>query len=116
MTAISAISGNNAEHYKWENGSDGWYLLNSDLLSVIQERVPLRESECRHFHNNSQQFFYVLSGTAQIEISGITYNVGRGHGIHIAAKEAHQLKNSGSVDLEFLFVSEPMSHGDRVNT
>jgi hypothetical protein len=30
----------NAENYKWGNNCDGWHLLKSDSLSVIQERMP----------------------------------------------------------------------------
>lgn len=52
------------------DSSDGWHLLKSDDLSVIEELVPPGEKERRHYHQTAQQFFYVLSGQAVIEISG----------------------------------------------
>jgi mannose-6-phosphate isomerase-like protein (cupin superfamily) len=67
---MNIVNTNNSEHYSWGNYSDGWHLLKSDSLSVIEENVPLKEKEDRHFHNESQQLFYVLSGVAHIEISG----------------------------------------------
>ena len=112
---MKIINTENAEHYKWGNDSDGWHLLKSESLSVIEEIVPPNNGENRHYHNRSQQFFYVLSGVAQIEISGSVFEVHAGSGIHVPAKEPHQLTNNGTIDLRFLVVSQPESHGDRVN-
>jgi hypothetical protein len=44
------ISTENSENYKWGTSSDGWHLLNSDELSIIEELVPPGESEARHYH------------------------------------------------------------------
>ena len=112
---MSTINIDNAEHYKWGNDADGWHLVKTPSLSVIQEKVPPGASESRHYHEQAQQFFYVLAGTAHIELAGVTHEVSAGSGIHIPAKQPHQLMNHGGVDLEFLVVSEPMSHGDRVD-
>jgi len=105
----------NSEHYKWGKDSDGWHLLKSDSLSIIEENVPPNEKEERHSHNDSQQFFYVLSGVAHIEISGNVFEVNAGSGVYIPRKEPHQLMNNGTVNLRFLVISQPKSHGDRVN-
>lgn len=112
---MKIVNTENSEHYKWANNSDGWHLLKSDGLSVIEENVPPNEKEERHYHNASQQFFYVLSGSAHIEISGEVFDVHAGNGIHVPAKESHQLMNSGTVNLRFLVISQPKSHGDRIN-
>ena len=103
----------NSEHYKWGEDSDGWHLLKSDGLSIIEENVPPNEKEERHYHNDSQQFFYVLSGVAHLEISGELFKVSAGSGIHVPRKEPHQLMNNGTVNLRFLVISQPKSHGDR---
>jgi mannose-6-phosphate isomerase-like protein (cupin superfamily) len=112
---MSIINTEKSEHYKWGNNSDGWHLLKSESLSIIQERVSPGESESQHYHNEAQQFFYVLSGIASIKVCGTMHEVQAGSGIHVAAKEPHQLANSGDIDLSFLVISEPKSHGDRVN-
>jgi len=57
----------------------------------------------------------VLSGSAQIEISGEVFEVHAGNGIHVPAKVPHQLMNNGIINLQFLVVSQPESHGDRIN-
>ena len=112
---MKIVNTKNSEHYKWGNDSDGWHLLKSDSLSVIEENMPPCEEEERHYHNESQQFFYILSGIAQIEISGTVFEVNAGSGIHIPAKEPHQVMNKGTFNLRFLVISQPKSHGDRVN-
>ena len=112
---MSIINKESAEHYNWGNNSDGWHLLKSASLSVIQERVSPGESEHRHYHNDAQQFFYILSGVANIDVSGVTHTVQAGSGIHVPATKPHQLSNAGKEDLAFLVISEPRSHGDRVD-
>jgi len=112
---MKVINTENSEHYKWGKDSDGWHLLKSDSLSVIEENVPANEKEERHYHNESQQFFYVLSGAAHIEILDDVFEVFAGNGIHVPAKVPHQLMNRGTDNLRFLVISQPKSHGDRVN-
>lgn len=113
MTLV--VNRNNAKHYKWGNNSDGWHLLNSQNLSVIEEKIPPHEKEQRHYHNHSQQFFYILSGVADIEIEGQFFTIKAGSGIHVPASTAHQLMNNGAESLKFLVISQPHSHGDRVD-
>jgi mannose-6-phosphate isomerase-like protein (cupin superfamily) len=64
------IGKENAEHYTWRMNCDGWHLVKHNQLSIIQERMPPGTSEVKHFHQKSSQFFFVLSGTATLEIAG----------------------------------------------
>ena len=105
----------NAQHYTWGNLCDGWHLLGTDSLSVIQERMPPRTSEQLHFHNYAQQLFYILSGDASLEVEGEIKSANAGQSIHILAKMKHRIFNNGESDLHFLVISQPKSHGDRVN-
>ena len=63
---MNIVSTQIAEHYTLGYSCDGWHLLRSDEFSVIQERMPPRTSEAAHYHAQSRQFFYVLSGTLSI--------------------------------------------------
>jgi len=108
-------STDNAKHYIWGNQCDGWHLLKSDSLSVIQERMPPGTSEQLHYHEHAQQVFYVLSGTATFEINGQSATVNPSGSIHIAKNTPHRIFNNHDVDLHFLVISEPKSHGDRIN-
>lgn len=108
------VSIENTEYYLWGGNCEGWHLAKSDCLSVIQERVPSGGSEIRHYHRKSEQFFYVLSGVATLEIEGSTHQLNPLQGIHVPAGNRHQLRNDNQEDLIFLVISTPPSHGDRV--
>lgn len=108
------ISKDNAEHYSWGDKCDGWHLVKSPGLSVIQERVPSSGGEARHYHRQAQQFFYVLKGVATLEVDGDISRLTSGQGQHVAIGVPHRLTNEGAHDLELLVVSVPMAHGDRV--
>ena len=105
----------NAEHYTWGTNCDGWYLLKSDPLSVIQERMPQGASEALHYHEKSQQVFFILSGTATFEINGQQQSVSANESIHIAPKTLHSISNNHKDDLNFLLSSQPGARGDRID-
>ena len=109
------ISTSSAEHYQWGDGCDGWHLVKTANLSIIQERVPSGCAEVRHFHQKAEQFFFVLSGIATIEVDGKVHVLKPQQGIYVKAKIPHQLKNEHSEDLVFTVTSTPPSHGDRVD-
>jgi mannose-6-phosphate isomerase-like protein (cupin superfamily) len=113
MAIIKSIQ--NAENYKWGDNCDGWHLLKSDSLSVIQERMSPGTSERKHFHNHSQQLFFILSGVATFEIEGQVYIVNSNQSVHIPSGAEHFIANENNQELEFLVISEPKSHGDRVD-
>jgi mannose-6-phosphate isomerase-like protein (cupin superfamily) len=108
------VSKDNAEHYTWGASCDGWHLLKSAELSVIHERMPPGSSEVRHYHNAARQFFFVLAGTATLEIDGRRERLRPHEGAEVAAGTAHQVFNESEHDVEFLVVSCPPSHGDRI--
>ncbi|MCA9837850.1 MAG: cupin domain-containing protein [Trueperaceae bacterium] len=110
------ISQETAEHYVWGDGCDGWHLLKTAELSIIQERVPAGKAEVRHYHRQARQFFFVLRGEATLELEGALYTLLPQQGLEVAPGQAHQLQNNGEEDLLFLVTSCPPSHGDRVQS
>ena len=76
--------------------------------------MPPGTAEVRHFHHVAQQFFYVLRGVATFELAGETLQLGPGEGIQVAPGQAHQLRNESGEALDFIVVSTPHAHGDRV--
>lgn len=105
----------NAEHYVWGDNCDGWHLLKSDSLSVIQERLPPGTGEQLHYHHQAQQVFYILSGTATFVVDGEEHMVGPHQSIHLARGSKHLIWNNGVEELHILVISEPKAHGDRTN-
>lgn len=109
------ISKYEAEHYRWGQGCNGWHLVKTDHLGVIHESVPPGMSEVRHLHRASRQFFLVLSGEAILEIGGQREALRAHEGAEVPPGVAHQLFNESERAVEFVVVSQPPSHGDRIS-
>lgn len=107
------ISVENAHHYRWGEGCDGWHLVRAAGVSVIEERMPAGTVEVRHWHARAIQFFYVLTGTLVMEVEGARHELAAGSGIELPAGTAHQARNEGAVDTTFLVISSPPHQGDR---
>src|SRR5215813_10810855 len=91
-----------AEHYTWGDACDGWHLLKSHELSIIEERMPPHTAERRHFHEKADQFFYVLSGEAKMEVESQMFTLTARIGIFIEHGRPHRISNKSDQDVTFL--------------
>ena len=112
------IDTTNAEHYKWggPNGTDcdGWHLVKTEDLSVIEELMPPGTREERHAHGKSRQFFYVLAGELTLEVEHHDFVIAVGKGVEVHPGQAHQAMNRSGAPVRILVTSQPPSHGDRI--
>lgn len=104
-----------AEHYIWGEVCDGWRLVNRPDLSVIQERIPPRAGEVKHYHTRARQMFFVLSGALHIERGEEAFDLSPGDSLEVSPGDSHRVRNAGDVDAVFLVVSAPSTQGDRTN-
>ncbi len=105
----------NARHYNWGDNCDGWYLVKNDSLNIIHEKMPPTTKEKKHYHIKSRQFFFILSGKAEIEINGKIFKLNKQDGIEVEPNLQHQIMNNSNEDLEFLVISNPPSQTDRID-
>ncbi|HCX3367513.1 GNAT family N-acetyltransferase [Fluoribacter dumoffii] len=109
------VSINNTPHFKWGKNCDGWWLKNDGQFSVIYETMPPVCCEVKHYHQETEQFFYCLQGQLVIEFEDYEPVLQEQEGISIKARVAHQVKNSSGNLVSFLVISSPNLSGDRVN-
>jgi len=109
------ISTTNAEHYTWGDHCDGWFLVRTSELNIIEELMPPGTSEARHHHARARQFFFVLEGELTMEIEHHIFTLQAGEGIEIAPGQSHQAMNRGAASLRIVVTSQPPSHGDRID-
>ena len=102
-------------NYQWGNSCDSWDLVETVGLSVKHEMMPAGTSEQMHYHQESQQFFFILAGTATFEVEGKQIEVSVYEGLHILPGQKHRIINNGSSDLEFILCSQPAIVNDRIN-
>jgi len=102
-------------HYQWGDGCDCWVLLDTDSLSVKQERMPAQTAEALHYHEKAQQFFFILKGIATFVVENESYTVYTGQGFHIESGKKHRIINNTAEDIEFILSSQPSTNNDRYN-
>jgi len=110
---VEALNTANVEHYIWGDACDGWHLVKSQELSIIEERMPPHTAERRHFHSKADQFFYILSGEAQMEIEGQIVTLSARSGVFIEHGRPHKISNESAQEVIFLVISRPTTRGDR---
>lgn len=103
------------KHYHWGDGCDGWVLVDTEQLSVKQERMPDGAEEILHYHEFAQQFFYILEGMASFEIEKKIITVKAGNGILVEAGKRHRIMNHSGEAIEFILSSQPSANNDRFN-
>ena len=103
------------QHYTWGDNCDGWVFVDTEALSVKQERMPQQAAETLHYHEKAQQFFFILKGIATFEMEDDFFSVKENEGFHIPAGKKHRIINNANTDLEFILSSQPSTNNDRFN-
>jgi mannose-6-phosphate isomerase-like protein (cupin superfamily) len=91
-----------------------------DLTNAPVEQQSLAEAALepgvatdRHYHRLSEEIYFILEGSATMEIDGETREVGPGDAILIPTGDWHQIRSTGPVKLRFLCCcAPPYSHDD----
>ena len=74
----------------------------SKLMMVNICKVPIGKTHKAHSHETMEEIFYFTSGEGQVKINDEIEDVTKGDRIIVPAKAIHQVKNTGSTDLEYL--------------
>ena len=107
-----------AEPFTTADGSTIRSLLDRTTAPVVQQSlaeatISAGTATTRHYHRESEELYYVLSGEGEMEIDGERALVGRGDAILIPAGAWHQIRVTGGGTLRFLCCcAPPYSHED----
>ena len=101
------------QHYTWGNNCDSWVLADTEGLSVKQESMPAGATDKLHFHNQAQQFFFLLKGTATFYCEANKDILSEQQGIKIPPNSKHFIANENSSPPEFLVSSQPGTNNDK---
>jgi mannose-6-phosphate isomerase-like protein (cupin superfamily) len=75
--------------------------------SIAEVRIPSGESVLEHFHEKTEEVYYILSGQGQMYLEGETETVGSGDVIIILPGQRHKIANHNKEDLVMLVVCSP---------
>jgi mannose-6-phosphate isomerase-like protein (cupin superfamily) len=76
-------------------------------------RMPAGSSFAAHYHEDMQEIFIIVSGEAEMVVSGVTVVLGRGDAIAIDANEVHVMSNRGSAEVEYVVVGITGNRGGK---
>ena len=83
--------------------------------SLAEATVPPGVITQLHHHPTTEEIYYVLSGSGQMEIEGQKRQVGPGDAIAIPPGKSHRIHNNSTADLVFLCCCAPgYEHSDTV--
>jgi mannose-6-phosphate isomerase-like protein (cupin superfamily) len=75
--------------------------------TLAEARLPISGSTTPHFHEKSEEIYYILSGAGMLQIADKTCSVGPGDAIAIPPQQLHQITNTGNEILKFLCCCAP---------
>lgn len=110
--AAFAATGTAAERYDARMGMIGLQLGAQKLGYNITAVPPGKRAFPFHNHHLNEEMFFVLEGTGEVRIGAETYPIRAGDVIACPAggqDTAHQIINTGTVELKYLAVSTKLS-------
>jgi len=83
--------------------------------SLAEARVVPGQRTTPHYHNQTEETYYILEGSGDMRIGDETREVGPGDAIAIPPRAVHTIQNTGTVTLKFLCCCAPgYEHEDTV--
>jgi mannose-6-phosphate isomerase-like protein (cupin superfamily) len=101
------------EPFVTKDGSTIRELHHTAAQSLAEATLEPDQATERHYHRATEEIYFVLKGSGQMEVDGDTRTVRPGDAILIPPGAWHTLDNNGSSELRILCCcSPPYSHDD----
>jgi mannose-6-phosphate isomerase-like protein (cupin superfamily) len=87
------------------------------LQSLAEATLKPGQATQRHYHVKTEEIYYVLKGSAAVQVGGEKREIGPGDAVAIPPGSSHMLANTGRSEMVFLCCCAPAySHEDTVMT
>lgn len=102
-----------AEPFTTKDGSTIRELHHTPVQSLAEAALEPGQATQRHYHERSEEIYFVTKGSGELEVDGEIRTVRPGDAILIPAGARHTLENNGTSELLILCTcSPPYSHDD----
>jgi mannose-6-phosphate isomerase-like protein (cupin superfamily) len=104
--------------YRTKDGSLAREIVHPDQmpirnLSLAEARLEPGASTALHYHDESEEVYYVIGGRGGLMIAGEEAEIGPNQAALIPPRARHRVVNTGDDDLVFLCLSSPpYTHAD----
>jgi mannose-6-phosphate isomerase-like protein (cupin superfamily) len=72
--------------------------------SLAEEILPPGAAVGKHFHRETEEVYYILSGTGEMTVGEETAEVSAGDAVYIPVNNVHTLKNTGGEPMKIMLV------------
>jgi len=98
-----------------KDGSEIREFYHSENMSFADAVVNAGKTTKLHYHETSEEIYFILEGKGLMEIEGEESEVSKGQAIVIPPMQRHRIRNTGNQELMFLCIcSPPYSDDDTV--
>ena len=81
--------------------------------SLAEATIAIGSSTRLHKHHSSEELYHVIQGSGEMTLGEKRFSVTKGDTVCIMPGTAHQIKNTGEIELKILCCcSPPYSHAD----
>jgi mannose-6-phosphate isomerase-like protein (cupin superfamily) len=102
-----------AEPFTTKDGSTIRELHHTPAQSLAEASLEPGQATERHYHERSEEIYFVTKGSGELEVDGEMRRISRGDAILIPPGARHTLENDGTSELTILCMcSPPYSHED----
>jgi mannose-6-phosphate isomerase-like protein (cupin superfamily) len=86
---------------------------NGTIQMVNWSRLPAGQRFAKHYHEDMQELFVVISGEVEMTAGNETVLLRRGDAVIVEPGEIHQMHNAGTQDAEYLAIGQAPNTGGR---
>lgn len=90
------------------------YLMKGPRMNYAMVQFPPNTDFKAHYHNIMEENFYVIEGTVEVTVDGVTHILTPGQFIHIEPKEVHYLCNTSNTVVKLVSTLAPFVDVDKV--
>ncbi len=72
--------------------------------SLAEEILPPGVAVSRHFHRETEEIYYILSGKGEMTVGNETAGVSAGDAVFIPRDNIHTLKNTGNEPMKIMLI------------
>ena len=76
-------------------------------------RMPAGKGFASHYHEDMQEVFVIVTGTAEIDVGGETEVLYAGDAVEIPVAAVHRMRNIGEAPVEYIAIGVSMNQGGR---
>lgn len=80
----------------------------STKVSFAKLIIATGHKSSSHYHKQTEEIYYILSGSGKVIIGAVDFEVGPGHAIFLPIGVSHQIINTGDQDLVFVCADAPV--------